>query len=199
MRRRGSEERAPLEAQPSGDWLLSPRIGLLQDQPCGLHHAGKRLLCERWEEKTHLGGHSSSSAPTHFSFALDTSGACQKASCLGTLVPMTRAQLPSLPGALPHFNSSRFGGEAQCTEPSLTCLIPRSFRSTAAAASPGRHRQLRPAGPPLTARLLLPPLTLLNPSLLNAALLGCFVGWSGVGRGDKLFFLKNDALGHRAL
>ena len=147
MTRHGSEERAPLEAQPSADWLLSPGIGLLQVQLCGLHHAGKRLLCETWEEKTHLGRHSSSSAPTHFSFALDTSGACQKASCLGTLLPMTRAQLPSPPGALPHFNSSRFGREAQCAEPSLTCLILRqvlplhccSCKSRGASATaPGR-------------------------------------------------------------
>lgn len=180
MRRRGSEEGAPPEAQRSGDWLLSPGIGLLQVQPCGLHHAGKSLLCERWEQKTHLGGHSSSSAPTHFSFALDTSGACQKASCLGNPVPMTRAQLPSLPGALPHFNASQFGREVQCAEPSLTCLIPRqvlplhccSCKSRAAlATAPGRTTTHNQA-----------PLAFTHPPQPCPSRMLCGLEWGGKGR-----------------
>ena len=114
---------------------------------------------------------------------------------------MTRALLSSLPGALPHFNSSWLGWEGQCSEPGPSWLIPQQglplhccrCRSRAAwATAPGRtttHSQAplpssRPHQPS-------PP----DPRTLS--LLGAL--WGEVGRGGKFFFFANDAIGHRVL
>ena len=66
-----------MEAQYSGDCLLSPGLAVLQDQPTGSPHAGKRLLLKRGDvRRKRLGADTAARRPsTHLSLSLDSLGA----------------------------------------------------------------------------------------------------------------------------
>lgn len=66
-----------MEAQSSRDWLLSPGLAVLQDQPTGSPRAEKRLLLQSGDvRRKRLGADTAARLlTTHLSFSLDSLGA----------------------------------------------------------------------------------------------------------------------------